>query len=207
MRYWEKEIKMMIYLELLFSFIKIGLFSFGGGYAMIPLIQKEIEMHGWLSPPEFIDIIAIAEMTPGPIAVNSATFVGFRTAGLFGSMVATTGVALPSVVLILAISGFFYKVQKHPVNIMVFYGVRPVIIGLIASAAVFVAKTAIFKNDMLMEDFTALFSKPADFINFGGIIILIASLVALVKFKIHPMAIIAGAGAAGFVLYSVIPLV
>ena len=79
----------MIYLKLLFSFIKIGLFSFGGGYAMIPLIQREIEVNGWISSSEFVDIIAIAEMTPGPIAVNSATFVGYKTAGLLGSVVAT----------------------------------------------------------------------------------------------------------------------
>lgn len=88
----------MIYLKLFLSFVKIGLFSFGGGYAMIPLIQKEIESHGWLTPSQFIDIIAIAEMTPGPIAINSATFVGYNTAGFLGGAVATFGVALPSLV-------------------------------------------------------------------------------------------------------------
>ena len=197
----------MIYLKLLFSFIKIGLFSFGGGYAMIPLIQKEIEMHGWISPSEFVDIIAIAEMTPGPIAVNSATFVGYKTAGLLGSMVATIGVALPSLILILAVSGFFFKIQKKPINIMIFYGVRPVITGLIAAAGVFVAETAIFKNDLSVENFAYLFNKPANFFDFGGIVILVASLVALVKFKIHPILTIAGAGVAGVIIYSLIPLV
>src|SRR5690554_2965445 len=135
MRYWEKEIKMMIYLELLFSFIKIGLFSFGGGYAMIPLIQKEIESNGWLTPAEFGDIIAIAEMTPGPIAVNSATFVGYKTAGFFGGMIATFGVALPSLILVMIISSYFFKFKNHPLNDAVFYGVRPVIAGLIITAA------------------------------------------------------------------------
>lgn len=197
----------MIYLKLLSSFIKIGLFSFGGGYAMIPLIQKEIEMHGWISPSEFVDIIAIAEMTPGPIAVNSATFVGYKTAGLFGSMVATIGVALPSLILILAVSGFFFKIQKKPINIMIFYGVRPVITGLIAAAGVFVAETAIFKKDVSIEAFNYLFNKPANFFDFGGIVILVASLGALVKFKIHPILTIAGAGVAGVVIYSLIPLV
>lgn len=197
----------MIYLELLFSFIKIGLFSFGGGYAMIPLIQKEIEMHGWIRPSEFVDIIAIAEMTPGPIAVNSATFVGYKTAGLLGSMVATIGVALPSMILILAVSGFFFKIQKKPLNMMIFYGIRPVITGLIASAGVFVAETAIFKKEVSLEAFNYLFNKPADFFDFGGILILVASLVALIKFKMHPILTIAGAGAAGVVIYSLIPLV
>ena len=182
----------MTYLKLLFSFFKIGLFSFGGGYAMIPLIQKEIEMHGWISPSEFVDIIAIAEMTPGPIAVNSATFVGYKTAGLLGSLVATIGVALPSLILILAVSGFFFRVQKKPVNIMIFYGIRPVITGLIAAAGVFVAETAFFKS--------------SDFFDFGGLAIMVVSLVALVKFKVHPILTIAGAGIAGIAIYYFVPL-
>ena len=102
----------MIYLRLFFSFFKIGLFSFGGGYAMIPMIQKEIEINGWLAASEFVDIIAIAEMTPGPIAINSATFVGYKTAGFFGGMVATMGVALPSIILVFIVSSFFFKIQK-----------------------------------------------------------------------------------------------
>jgi chromate transporter len=194
----------MIYLKLLFSFFKIGLFSFGGGYAMIPLIQKEIEMNGWLKASEFVDIIAVAEMTPGPIAVNSATFVGYKVAGLFGSMVATIGVALPSILLILIVSSFFFKIQKKPVNIMVFYGVRPVITGLIAAAAFFVAETAIFKKDLSIEVFNYVFDKPASFFDFGGIVILVASLIALVKLKVHPILTIAGAGVAGVIIYSLI---
>ena len=196
----------MIYLKLLFSFIKIGLFSFGGGYAMIPMIQKEIEIHGWISPNELVDIIAVSQMAPGAIAVNSATFVGYKTAGLFGSVVATIGVALPSVVLILAISGFFFKIQKKPINIMIFYGVRPVITGLIASGGIFIAQTAIFKKDLSIEAFNYLFVKPANFFDFGGIVIMVASLVALIKFKLHPILTIAGAGVAGIIIYYLIPL-
>ncbi len=104
----------MIFLDLFLSFFKIGLFSFGGGYAMIPLIQKEITRNGWITPSEFVDIIAIAEMTPGPIAVNSATFVGYKTAGLFGGLVATIGVALPSAMLIFLIADFIQKYKTHP---------------------------------------------------------------------------------------------
>ncbi len=196
----------MIYLKLLFSFIKIGLFSFGGGYAMIPLIQREIEMHGWISPSEFVDIIAIAEMTPGPIAINSATYVGYKAAGLFGSVMATIGVALPSLIIILLVSNFFFKFQKKPVNIMIFYGIRPVITGLIAAAGVFVAETSIFKKAISIEDFNYLFNKPSSFFDFGGIVILVASLVALVRFKVHPILTIAGAGVAGIIVYSLIPL-
>ncbi len=196
----------MIYLKLLFSFIKIGLFSFGGGYAMIPLIQKEIELHGWMSPAEFVDIIAIAEMTPGPIAVNSATFVGYKTAGLLGSAVTTIGVALPSLVLILAVSQFFFKMQKKPANVMIFYGIRPVITGLIAAAGFFVAETAIFKQGISMEALSNLVKQPASIIDFGGIVIFAASLAALLKYKLHPILTIAGAGAAGIIIYYLIPL-
>jgi len=196
----------MIYFKLLFSFIKIGLFSFGGGYAMIPMIQKEIEINGWLSPSEFVDIIAIAEMTPGPISVNSATFVGYKAAGILGSMVATIGVALPSLILILAVSGFFFKLKNKPINIMVFYGIRPVIISLIAAAGIFVAKTAILKTDVSIENFSLLFNKPTNVFDFGGIFILGASLFALVKFKMHPILTIAGAGIAGIIIYYLIPL-
>lgn len=138
----------MIYIKLLLTFLKIGLFSFGGGYAMIPMIEKEIEGNGWLSASEFFDIVAIAEMTPGPIAVNSATFVGYKTAGFLGGLTATIGVVIPSLVLILIISRFFFKFQKHPLNTAVFYGVRPVIAGLIATAAIFVSETAIFKGKL-----------------------------------------------------------
>jgi chromate transporter len=184
---------MMIYLRLFFSFFKIGLFSFGGGYAMIPMIQKEIEMNGWLAASEFVDIIAIAEMTPGPIAINSATFVGYKTAGFFGGMVATMGVALPSIILVFIVSSFFFKIQKNPVKIMAFYGVRPVVAGLIAAAAVFVAEASII-------------NKTANFVDFKALAILAASLVALVKFKLHPILVIAGAGITGTVIYYLVPL-
>ena len=177
----------MIYLKLFFSFFKIGLFSFGGGYAMIPMIQKEIEMNGWLAASEFVDIIAIAEMTPGPIAINSATFVGYKTAGFFGGMVATMGVALPSIILVFIVTSFFFKIQKNPVKIMAFYGVRPVVAGLIAAAAVFVAEASFI-------------NKTANSIDFKGLAILAASLVALVKFKLHPILVIAGAGITGAVI-------
>lgn len=197
---------MIIYFKLLFSFFKIGLFSFGGGYAMIPMIQKEIEMHGWLNSSEFIDIISIAEMTPGPIAVNSATFVGYKAAGLTGALAATVGVTLPSLILILAISGFFFRMQNRPANIMVFYGVRPAVTGLITAAGIFVAKTALLKSGAADIQFWQILRKPQAFLNFSGIVIMILTLVALVKFKLHPILTIIAAGAAGVIIYYLIPL-
>lgn len=196
----------MIYLKLLFSFIKIGLFSFGGGYAMIPLIQKEIEMHGWITPSEFVDIIAIAEMTPGPIAVNSATYVGFKAAGILGSVVATIGVALPSLIIILMVSKVFFKFRNNPINTMVFYGIRPVVTGLIAAAGFFVAETSILKMDITTANINHILNSPSSFFDLGGIAILVASLVALARFKVHPILIIAGAGLAGILIYYPLPL-
>ena len=197
---------MMIYLKLFFSFFKIGLFSFGGGYAMIPLIQKEIEINGWLSASEFIDIISVSEMTPGPIAVNTATFVGYKTAGFLGGLVSTLGVSLPSLILILVVSGFFFRMQSKPANIMIFYGVRPAVTGLITAVAIFVAETAFLKSEAVGAQLMHIISKPLSSIDFGGIIILVLSLVALVKFKLHPILTIIGAGVAGVVIYYLIPL-
>ena len=103
----------MIYLELLFKFFRIGLFTIGGGYAMLPLMQHEIEINNWITSQEFVDIIAIAEMTPGPIAINAATFIGYRVGGVLGSVVATTAVVLPSLLIILLLSRILARYQEH----------------------------------------------------------------------------------------------
>lgn len=131
-------------LKLFISFLKIGAFSFGGGYAMLPLIRKEIiEVHGWLTTKEFIDILAVVEMTPGPVAINSATFLGYKVAGISGSVVATIAVVLPSIVIILIIAHFLTKVKDSPYVTWAFTGIRPVVLGLITSASITVAKAAI----------------------------------------------------------------
>ena len=194
----------MIYLTLLFAFFKIGLFSFGGGYAMIPMIEKEIESHGWLTPQEFVDIIAIAEMTPGPIAVNSATFVGFKTAGVLGGLSSTLGVSLPSLILVLFVSQFFFRYMDNPIKDAVFYGVRPAITGLIFSASLFVARTALFyKNPLDLIEKNV--SNILEVINPGGIFLTIVTLFLLVKLKMHPIPVIAVSGIMGILLYHVLP--
>lgn len=125
----------MIFLQLFYTFFKIGLFGFGGGYAMISMIQGEVvTRHEWLSSTEFTDIIAISQMTPGPIGINSATYVGYSAVvnagyshviGILGSVVATVSVVLPSFILMVLISKFFLKYQKHPIIASVFKGLRP----------------------------------------------------------------------------------
>ena len=114
------------------SFFKIGAFTFGGGYAMIPLIQKEaVEKRGWVTDDDILDIIAIAESTPGPIAINSATFVGYRACGVLGSVCATLGVVLPSVVIILLISFVLRQFQELKVVQYAFYGIRAGVLALL----------------------------------------------------------------------------
>ena len=112
------------------GFFKIGLFTIGGGYAMLPLMQEEIARYGWITPAEFIDIIAIAEMTPGAIAVNTATFAGFRTAGIIGAIVATAALALPSLLIIVPLSNFWEVHREHPILKAVFNGIKPAVAGL-----------------------------------------------------------------------------
>ena len=117
------------------TFFKIGAFTFGGGYAMIPLIQREtVEKHGWISDDDILEIIAIAESTPGPIAINSATFVGYKVAGFFGSFFATLGVVLPSFIIILAISYVLEAFQSLQAVVFAFNGIRAGVLALIFKA-------------------------------------------------------------------------
>lgn len=133
----------MICLQLFASFFKIGLFTIGGGYAMLALIQEEIIRHGWMSAHEFVDIVGIAEMTPGPLAVNAATFVGYRTAGVPGALLATAAVVLPSLISVLIVSKFWEKYKSSRGVQGIFAGIRPAVAGLIGAAAITVARASL----------------------------------------------------------------
>ena len=118
--------------ELFITFLRIGAFTFGGGYAMIPLIQREaVEKHGWVSDEDILEVVAIAESTPGPIAINAATFIGYRLAGFFGAVCASLGVVLPSFVVILLISGILRQFQHIDVVRNAFVGIRAGVLALI----------------------------------------------------------------------------
>ncbi|MDR1180058.1 MAG: chromate transporter, partial [Spirochaetales bacterium] len=131
---------MISVLQLVWSFFKIGLFSYGGGYAMVPMMQSEIVSHNWIPIREFADIVAISQMTPGPIAVNAATYIGYRVAGIFGSAAATLGVTLPSFILVILVTHFLQKFKEsHTVN-SILTGIRPATVGLIAAAVIFFAR-------------------------------------------------------------------
>ena len=135
----------MIYLELFFCFLQIGLFSFGGGYAAVPLIQSRVvEGYHWLEMSEFADLITIAEMTPGPIAINSATFVGIRVAGPLGAVVCTLGCITPSLVIVVMLAYIYYRFHNLKTVHGVLAALRPAIVALIAAAGL-----SIFCFDLL----------------------------------------------------------
>lgn len=126
---------MELMFKLFMTFFKIGAFTIGGGYAMLPLIQREVvETHQWLTEDEFMDILAIAEATPGPVAINTSTYVGYKMAGVKGSLICTLGTVLPSFTIILLIVKFFWQYRQNPLIEKVFLGIRPAVAALIFSA-------------------------------------------------------------------------
>lgn len=124
-----------MYFKMFWTFFKIGAFTIGGGYAMIPLIQEEVvEKNGWLDTDEFMDILAIAEVTPGPVAVNTSTYVGYKLKGVKGSLLCTLGTILPSFLIILSIVTFLWQYRQNEVIDKIFLGIRPAVAALIFSA-------------------------------------------------------------------------
>ena len=185
----------MIYLELLWSFFQIGLFSIGGGYAAMPLIQHQVvEIHPWLTMTQFADIITIAEMTPGPIAINSATFVGIQVAGIPGAIVATIGCVLPSCVIVTTLAYVYKRFRDLKMVQGVLAGLRPAVVAMIASAGI----------SLIILSFYGQQTLPADFseINYISVFIFGVGLFVLRKWKVGPIWVMAGAGAAGVLLYS-----
>ena len=135
----------MIYLQLFLSFLQIGAFSFGGGYAAMPLIQNQVvDLHHWLSLSEFTDLVTISQMTPGPIAVNSATFVGIRIAGIPGAIVATLGCILPACIIVTIIAWLYLKYRNMKSLQVVLSTLRPAVVSLIATAGLTIIISAIF---------------------------------------------------------------
>lgn len=187
----------MIYLRLLWSYLKIGLFGFGGGYAMLSLIEREIVGPGWITPKMFTDIVAISQMTPGPIGINSATYIGYAAPGLagfsgigwgiLGSVMCTVVVVVPSFLLVLYMSHFISRHKESVAVRGIFRGLRPVLVGLIASAAL-----------LLMNNENFGYEQSEILIS---VLIALVSLAVVLFTKIHPILIIVLAGVAGAVLY------
>ena len=193
----------MIFIELFYTFLKIGLFSFGGGYGMLSVIQGEVvTRHAWLTAAEFTDIVAISQMTPGPIGINSATYVGYTAVlnstgsaewAVVGSLVASFAVMLPSLVLMLVLSYCLIKYGKQRWVEVLFKALRPVVVGLIASAALLL---------MTEENFGSPTGSTLQFV--VSVLIFVAAFAAMKFYKISPILILVIAGAFGAVFYGLL---
>ncbi len=180
---------MGVLFQLFLSYLKIGFFGFGGGYAMLSLIHSEVVVrNGWLTNGAFSDIVAISQMTPGPIAINSATYIGYEVAGVLGSVVATVAVCLPALTIMMLITRFFLRLRDNRYVQGVVMGMRPVVVGMIASAALLL-----------------IFPHSADgrsFIDGWSWAIFIATLLASVK-KVNPILLIIASAVAGVLIYGI----
>ncbi len=173
----------MTYLYLFISFFKIGLFGFGGGYAILSLIQHEIEQYGWMSQQEFVDMVAISQMTPGPIGINAATYVGYTVTGsVLGSALTTFALILPSLIIMLTLCRIYIRLKDNVYVAGTLQGLRYVVIGLIASAAL-----------LLMNNET--------FIDFWSYLLFAGVFLGTLLFRLHPILLIVLSGIAGYCLY------
>ena len=172
-------------LPLFLTFLKIGAFTFGGGYAMIPLIQKGVvEDHKWITDQDILDIVAIAESTPGPIAINSATFIGYKIGGFLGAFVATTGVVLPCFLVMAALSCVLRQVEELKVVQYAFQGIRAGVLALIIKAMISMYKQS-----------------PKDGISY---VIMAAAFLAVAVFKVHVLAVIIGCAVTGLIASTIV---
>lgn len=189
----------LLYLKLFWTFFQIGLFGFGGGYAMISMIQGEVvSRHRWMTNGEFTDIVAISQSTPGPIGINSATYVGYTSLinagyapvwGALGSLIATFAVVLPSLILMLAISRFFMKYKNHPAVEQTFMGLRPAVIGLLAAASLLL---------MNAENFSTPGQNPWQF--FISVGLFLFAFIGQQVYKMNPILLLVLCGLSGLLL-------
>ena len=181
----------MILLKLFYEFLKIGLFSVGGGMATIPFLYDLSDRFGWFTASELTDMIAVSESTPGPIGINMATYCGFNMAGIPGAIVATIGLILPSIIIIVIIAMLLNKFRTSAVD-AVFYGLRPASVGLIAAAGFEVVKVSLLNLEIEAAGFLEYF-------NFKSIILAVVIFFAMKKYKFHPLVFIAASAVIGIV--------
>lgn len=200
----------MIYWQLLLVYLKVGLFGFGGGYAMLSLIQNEIvTKHAWLTEQQFTDIIAVSQVTPGPIGINSATYVGYSVTGsVWGSILATVAVCIPSFIMVIAIALAFAKVRHNRWVDAAFSGIRPASVGLIAAAALMLSLRAGFIGNWIAAE-PGTFSLDQvvvtdNFPDYKSLLIFAFTFLAMIKKWIHPILLIGVTGVFGFILFYVL---
>ena len=181
------------------TFFKIGLFTIGGGYAMIPMIESEVMNRGWIDEAELANFLAISESTPGPFAINVATFIGFRQFGVLGSLVATLGMVLPSFIIIIAIFKIYEKVISNKCVKAVLNGIKAVVIGLILAV---VANLAV--DELFVFDGDTFVS-----VRWASVVIsvILVALMLIFKKKMHPILLILISAVLGIIAYGVIPLI
>lgn len=187
----------MLLLKLFFAFIQVGMFSVGGGYAAIPLIQEQIvNIHKLMTLEEFSDLITVAEMTPGPISINSATFVGMRLAGIPGVLLCSIGCIIPSFIICLTLAHFYYKYRSVSGVQVVLGSLRPAVVALIGSAGASILMLGLFRaeiQNVVLEN-----------IRLVELGIFVVALVILRKFKVSAVAVILGSGVVGTVIYALL---
>lgn len=183
----------MIYWQLFRTFFIVGLCSFGGGYAALPFIQNiVVDQLGWLTAAQFIDVVTISQMTPGPIGINAATFVGIQVSNILGAVVATVGFVFPSVIIVLILSYYYFKYRQMTLVQGVLRGVHPAVVALIASATWNIIHTAFWNDAAVTLGGT----------NWIAVAIAAVMLVVLRKTKLGPISIILLSGVLGVVVYS-----
>ncbi len=189
---------MTLFIQLFVVYFQIGLFAFGGGYAAMPLIQSlVVEGRGWLTMAEYADLTTIAEMTPGPIAVNSATFVGQKMAGLPGAVVCTLGCITPSLIIVLTLAWFYTKYRNLGAVRSVLGALRPAVVAMIAGAALTILLMALFGTSVPAEI-------PSVQLRWIEVFLFAGSLILLRRFKTGPISIIFGTAVLGTVLYMLV---
>lgn len=172
---------MSVLFELFYAFFAIGCFAFGGGYAVLSFLQQEVERRGWMTMERFADFIAISQSTPGPIAINMATFIGYENGGVLGALVATVAVALPGMIMMTVFALFFFHFYERPMMQSVFQGLRPAVVGLVGAAAWQVGKVAV--------------------VNWAAVGVVLVSVVLLVRWKVSPVFLVIGAAVAGVLFF------
>jgi chromate transporter len=184
---------MGLWFKLFYVFFKVGLFSFGGGYVMLPVIYQDIQTFGLMPTREFSNVVALSQMTPGPIAVNAATYVGYRSAGLGGAVFATLGVALPSLIIILIITALMGQFKSSPNIQAVLQGIRPATVGMLGSAVIFFATTSLVNGEFPQ----ALLTNPGSYFNLPALAIFGLTLLAGTRTKLGPITLTLLAGIVG----------
>ncbi len=179
----------MIYIILFFEFFKIGLFSVGGGLATLPFLKELIDKYGWITQEELLNMIAISESTPGPIGINTATYVGYSVGGILGGIIAVAGIVAPALIIIIIIAHYFDRFYERPLVKGAFMGVRPAVTGLIASVAFGLGRSELFN-----PGFTGL-----AFLNLKAILLFLIMLYLIYRYKKHPIIYIITAAIIGII--------